>query len=43
MSLNVPFWALGNNRPRRGWLEKKDIFNTQSAAQVARALEEKRS
>ncbi len=24
---------------RRGWLEKKDVFNTQTAAQVAKALE----
>jgi DNA polymerase (family 10) len=29
----------GVNVARRGWLEKKDVFNTQTAAQVAKALQ----
>jgi DNA polymerase (family 10) len=28
---------------RRGWLEKKDVFNTGSASQVAKALAARRS
>jgi hypothetical protein len=27
---------------RRGWLEKADVFNTQSLAQVKKALAERR-
>jgi DNA polymerase (family 10) len=35
-------YRYGVDVARRGWLEKKDIFNTQTAAQVAEALAQRR-
>jgi len=34
--------TFGVSVARRGWLEKKDVFNTQTAAQVARSLEQRK-
>ncbi|MCI0464077.1 MAG: DNA polymerase/3'-5' exonuclease PolX [Gemmataceae bacterium] len=39
---DLAYTAYGVNVARRAWLEKKDIFNTQTAAQVARAFEARR-
>jgi DNA polymerase (family 10) len=36
---DIAYVSYGVNVARRGWLEKKDVFNTQSAAQVAKALQ----
>jgi DNA polymerase (family 10) len=36
---DLAYVGYGVNVARRGWLEKKDVFNTQSAAQVAKALQ----
>jgi DNA polymerase (family 10) len=36
---DIAYVAYGVNVARRGWLEKKDVFNAQSAAQVAKALQ----
>jgi DNA polymerase (family 10) len=36
---DIAYVAYGVNVARRGWLEKKDVFNTQTAAQVAKALQ----
>jgi DNA polymerase (family 10) len=35
---DIAYVSYGVNVARRGWLEKKDVFNTQTAAQVAKAL-----
>jgi DNA polymerase (family 10) len=35
----IALYRYGVDVARRGWLEKKDVFNTKSAAEVARALE----
>src|SRR5207253_6497916 len=35
---DVAYVRFGIDVARRGWLEKKDVFNTQSAAQVTTAL-----
>lgn len=37
----VPYVRYGIDVARRGWLEKKDIFNTQSVTQVTKALRAK--
>src|SRR5262249_15004592 len=34
----LPYVRYGVDVARRGWLEKDDIFNTQTAAQVAKAF-----
>src|SRR5205807_3434563 len=39
----IGYTRYGIDVARRGWLEKKDVFNTMSAAEVARALEAKKS
>ncbi len=36
---DIAYVRYGVDVARRGWLEKKDVFNTQSAAQVAKALQ----
>jgi DNA polymerase (family X) len=36
---DIAYVEYGVNVARRGWLEKKDVFNTQTAAQVAKALQ----
>jgi DNA polymerase (family 10) len=39
----IDLYRFGVSVARRAWLEKKDVFNTQSLAQVTKVLEEKRS
>jgi DNA polymerase (family 10) len=39
----IDLYHFGVSVARRAWLEKKDVFNTQSLAQVTKVLEEKRS
>jgi DNA polymerase (family 10) len=34
----LPYVGFGIDVARRGWLEKKDVFNTQDALQVSRVL-----
>src|SRR5262249_60938430 len=36
----VPYYHYGVDVARRGWLEKDDVFNTQTLAQVTRALQQ---
>ena len=36
---NLEFMRYGVQMARRGWLEKKDVFNTQTLAQVTKALQ----
>jgi DNA polymerase (family 10) len=38
----IGYYRYGVDVARRGWLEKGNVFNTKSAAQVARALEERK-
>src|SRR5262249_14250061 len=38
----IGYYRFGVDVARRGWLEKGDVFNTLSAAQVAKAFEERR-
>jgi DNA polymerase (family X) len=40
---DIAYVEYGVNVARRGWLEKKDVFNTQSAAQVAKALQARKN
>ena len=35
---DLAYYRYGVDVARRGWLEKKDVFNTQTLAQVARSL-----
>ncbi len=35
---DIALYAYGVDVARRGWLEKKDVFNTQTLAQVTKAL-----
>ena len=35
---DIGYVSYGVNVARRGWLEKEDVFNTKSAAQVAKSL-----
>jgi DNA polymerase (family 10) len=39
----IALFHFGVSVARRGWLEKKDVFNTQSLEQVTRALADKRA
>ncbi len=39
---DIAYTAFGVNVARRGWLEKKDIFNTHTTAQVTKILETRR-
>jgi DNA polymerase (family X) len=39
---DVALYRYGVDVARRGWLEKKDVFNTKTTAEVARALEARR-
>ena len=36
----IGLYRFGVDVARRGWLEKKDVFNTQTLAQVTKALQE---
>jgi len=38
----LAYYAYGVDVARRGWLEKGDVFNTQTAAQVTKALTARR-
>jgi DNA polymerase (family 10) len=40
---DLAYIPYGVDVARRGWLEKSDVFNTKTAAQVAKALEARRS
>ena len=35
---NLEFFRAGVNAARKGWLEKKDIFNTRSLKEIQKAL-----
>jgi DNA polymerase (family X) len=35
---DIAYYTYGVDVARRGWLEKKDVFNTQTLAQVTKAL-----
>ena len=39
---DLDYYTYGVDVARRGWLEKKDVFNTGTRAQVAKALAGKR-
>jgi hypothetical protein len=39
----LPYVRYGVDVARRGWLEKADVFNTQTAAQVGNALAARRA